>query len=69
MMRDRRFYAMLSAPFLAIYGTVLLGASFISAFQLKRQELFPGIPKSVLIDFDLYGYEASCVHLGVKVSE
>ncbi|XP_042564868.1 piezo-type mechanosensitive ion channel component 2 [Clupea harengus] len=67
MMRDRRFYAMLSAPFLAIYGTVLLGASFISAFQLKRQELFPGIPKSVLIDFDLYGYEASCVHLGVKV--
>ncbi|KAL2101975.1 hypothetical protein ACEWY4_003736 [Coilia grayii] len=67
MMRDRHYYAMLSAPFLAIYGTVLLVASFISAFRLKREELFPSLPKAVLIDFDLYGYDAPCVHLGVKV--
>ncbi|XP_076122839.1 piezo-type mechanosensitive ion channel component 2 [Alosa pseudoharengus] len=67
MMRDRRYYAMLSAPFLAVYGTTLLVASFISGFRLKREELFPRVPKAVLIDFDLYGYEAPCVHLSVKV--
>ncbi|XP_063049296.1 piezo-type mechanosensitive ion channel component 2 [Engraulis encrasicolus] len=67
MMRDRRYYAMLSAPFLAAYGSGLLVSSFISAFRLHRHELFPGIPAAVLIDFDLYGYDAPCVHLGVKV--
>ncbi|XP_030641114.1 piezo-type mechanosensitive ion channel component 2 [Chanos chanos] len=67
MLRDRRRYAMLSAPFLAVYGTLLLVGGYISGLRLHREELFPRIPKAVLIDFDLYGYPAPCVHLGAKV--
>uniref|UniRef100_A0A8C2WHQ6 Piezo domain-containing protein n=1 Tax=Cyclopterus lumpus TaxID=8103 RepID=A0A8C2WHQ6_CYCLU len=44
MMRDRRRYAMLSAPFLAVYGTVLLALGFLSGLRLSRAELYPGLP-------------------------
>ncbi|XP_024915441.1 piezo-type mechanosensitive ion channel component 2 [Cynoglossus semilaevis] len=68
MMRDRRRYAMMSAPFLAIYGTVLLVLGFLSGLRLSRSELYPGLPPAVIVDFDLNGYHpAPCVHLGAKV--
>ncbi|XP_034551393.1 piezo-type mechanosensitive ion channel component 2 [Notolabrus celidotus] len=68
MMRDRRRYAMMSAPFLAIYGTVLLGLGFLSGLRLSRSELYPGLPPAVIVDFDLNSYHpAPCVHLGAKV--
>uniref|UniRef100_A0A3Q1F967 Uncharacterized protein n=1 Tax=Acanthochromis polyacanthus TaxID=80966 RepID=A0A3Q1F967_9TELE len=44
MMRDRRRYAMMSAPFLAIYGTVLVVLGFLSGLRLDRAELYPGLP-------------------------
>uniref|UniRef100_A0A4W6BTH3 Piezo-type mechanosensitive ion channel component n=1 Tax=Lates calcarifer TaxID=8187 RepID=A0A4W6BTH3_LATCA len=43
MMRDRRRYAMMSAPFLAIYGTVLVVLGFLSGLRLSRAELYPGL--------------------------
>ncbi|XP_029974309.1 piezo-type mechanosensitive ion channel component 2 [Salarias fasciatus] len=68
MMRDRRRYAMMSAPFLAIYGTVLLVLGFLSGLRLSRPELYPGLPPAVIVDFDLNSYHpAPCVHLGAKV--
>ncbi|XP_036961535.1 piezo-type mechanosensitive ion channel component 2 [Acanthopagrus latus] len=68
MMRDRRRYAMMSAPFLAIYGTVLVVLGFLSGFRLSRAELYPGLPPAVIADFDLNSYHpAPCVHLGAKV--
>ncbi|XP_074537420.1 piezo-type mechanosensitive ion channel component 2 [Halichoeres trimaculatus] len=68
MMRDRRRYAMMSAPFLAIYGTVLLVLGFLSGLRLSRAELYPGLPQAVIVDFDLNSYHpAPCVHLGAKV--
>ncbi|XP_054465286.1 piezo-type mechanosensitive ion channel component 2 [Anoplopoma fimbria] len=68
MMRDRRRYAMLSAPFLAVYGTVLLVLGFLSGLRLSRAELYPGLPPAVIMDFDLSSYHpAPCVHLGAKV--
>ncbi|XP_031142000.1 piezo-type mechanosensitive ion channel component 2 [Sander lucioperca] len=68
MMRDRRRYAMMSAPFLAVYGTVLLVLGFLSGLRLSRAELYPGLPPAVIMDFDLNGYHpAPCVHLGAKV--
>ncbi|XP_036388553.1 piezo-type mechanosensitive ion channel component 2 [Megalops cyprinoides] len=67
MLRDRRRYAMLSAPFLAVYGTVLLLSAFASGLRLRRDELFPHLPAPVLVDFDLLGSPAPCLHLGVKV--
>ncbi|XP_029291030.1 LOW QUALITY PROTEIN: piezo-type mechanosensitive ion channel component 2 [Cottoperca gobio] len=68
MMRDRRRYAMLSAPFLAVYGTVLLLLGFLSGLRLSRAELYPGLPQTVIKDFDLNSYHpAPCVHLGAKV--
>ncbi|XP_038577867.1 piezo-type mechanosensitive ion channel component 2 [Micropterus salmoides] len=68
MMRDRRRYAMMSAPFLAIYGTVLVGLGFLSGLRLSRAELYPGLPPAVIADFDLNSYHpAPCVHLGAKV--
>ncbi|TNN60308.1 Piezo-type mechanosensitive ion channel component 2 [Liparis tanakae] len=68
MMRDRRRYAMLSAPFLAVYGTVLLVLGFLSGLRLSRTELYPGVPPTVIMDFDLNSYHpAPCVHLGAKV--
>lgn len=68
MMRDRRRYAMLSAPFLAAYGTVLLGLGFVSGLRLSRAELYPALPPAVIMDFDLDSYHpAPCVHLGAKV--
>uniref|UniRef100_A0A672G1W0 Uncharacterized protein n=1 Tax=Salarias fasciatus TaxID=181472 RepID=A0A672G1W0_SALFA len=56
MMRDRRRYAMMSAPFLAIYGTVLLVLGFLSGLRLSRPELYPGLPPAVIVDFDLNSY-------------
>ncbi|XP_028266562.1 piezo-type mechanosensitive ion channel component 2 [Parambassis ranga] len=68
MMRDRRRYAMMSAPFLAIYGTVLVVLGFLSGWRLSRAELYPGLPPTVIMDFDLNSYHpAPCVHLGAKV--
>uniref|UniRef100_A0A8C6M9N2 Piezo-type mechanosensitive ion channel component n=1 Tax=Nothobranchius furzeri TaxID=105023 RepID=A0A8C6M9N2_NOTFU len=68
MMRDRRRYAMMSAPFLAIYGTVLVVLGFLSGLRLSRAELYPGLPAAVIVDFDLSSYHpAPCVHLGAKV--
>ncbi|KAM4609898.1 piezo-type mechanosensitive ion channel component 2 [Polymixia lowei] len=68
MMRDRRRYAMISAPFLAIYGTVLVVLGFLSGLRLSRTELYPGVPPAVIADFDLNSYHpAPCVHLGAKV--
>ncbi|KAK5863316.1 hypothetical protein PBY51_000354 [Eleginops maclovinus] len=68
MMRDRRRYAMMSAPFLAVYGTVLLLLGFLSGLRLSRAELYPGLPPAVITDFDLNNYHpAPCVHLGAKV--
>uniref|UniRef100_A0A669DDP7 Uncharacterized protein n=1 Tax=Oreochromis niloticus TaxID=8128 RepID=A0A669DDP7_ORENI len=70
MMRDRRRYAMMSAPFLAIYGTVLVVLGFLSGLRLSRAELYPGLPQAVIVDFDLNSYHpAPCVHLGAKVTE
>ncbi|CAL8369473.1 unnamed protein product [Lota lota] len=68
MMRDRRRYAMMSAPFLAVYGTVLLVMGFMSALRLSRAELYPGLPLAVVGDFDLNSYHpAPCVHLAAKI--
>ncbi|KAJ8015812.1 hypothetical protein DPEC_G00000240 [Dallia pectoralis] len=67
MMRDRRRYALMSAPFLALYGTILLLLSFLSGLRLRRDELYPGLPHAVLVDFDMVMYQAPCVHLGAKV--
>ncbi|KAL1021410.1 hypothetical protein UPYG_G00012940 [Umbra pygmaea] len=67
MMRDRRRYAMMSAPFLAVYGTSLLLLSFLSCLKLRRDELYPGLPHTVLVDFDMAVYTAPCIHLGAKV--
>lgn len=68
MMRDRRRYAMMSAPFLAVYGTVLVVLGFLSGLRLTREELYPGLPPTVIVDFDLNSYHpAPCIHLGAKV--
>ncbi|MBN3325162.1 PIEZ2 protein, partial [Atractosteus spatula] len=68
MLRDRRRYAMLSAPFLAAYGTALVLCAFVSSLRLHRSELCPGVPSAMLTDFDLRGYPTPCAHLGAKVS-
>lgn len=60
---------MLSAPCLAVYGTLLLVITFISQLHLKHIEIFPTLPKVVLIDFDVYGYPVPCVHLAAKVCQ
>ncbi|XP_039538846.1 LOW QUALITY PROTEIN: piezo-type mechanosensitive ion channel component 2 [Pimephales promelas] len=67
MLKDRRRFAMLSAPFLAVYGTSLLVVTFISQLHLKHVDIFPALPKVVLMDFDVYGYPVPCVHLAAKV--
>nr|XP_033819308.1 piezo-type mechanosensitive ion channel component 2-like isoform X2 [Geotrypetes seraphini] len=67
LMRDRRHYAMLSAPFLAAYGNILVIENFFVGFNITQEELFPGIPTSVLIDFDLKPYRMPCLHLGTKI--
>ncbi|KAK0137757.1 Piezo-type mechanosensitive ion channel component 2 [Merluccius polli] len=68
MMRDRRRYAMMSAPFLAVYGTVLVVMGFMSALRLSRAELYPGLPLAVIGDFDLNSYHpVPCVHLAAKI--
>lgn len=59
---------MMSAPFLAVYGTVLVALGFLSGLRLSRAELYPGLPPTVIVDFDLNSYHpAPCVHLGAKV--
>ncbi|XP_041431756.1 piezo-type mechanosensitive ion channel component 2 [Xenopus laevis] len=67
MMRDRRRYAMLSAPFLALYANILVIQNFFVGFNMSQDELFPGIPNAVLIDFDLKPYTLPCTHLMVKI--
>ncbi|XP_059190060.1 piezo-type mechanosensitive ion channel component 2 [Centropristis striata] len=68
MMRDRRRYAMMSAPALAVYGSVLVVLGFLSGLRLSRTELYPGLHPAVIMDFDLGSYHpAPCVHLGAKV--
>lgn len=67
MMRDRRRYAMLSAPFLASYANILVVENFFVGLNISQEELFPGIPTAVLIDFDLKPYSMPCGHLGLKV--
>ncbi|XP_064862117.1 piezo-type mechanosensitive ion channel component 2-like [Oncorhynchus nerka] len=67
IMRDRRRYAMMSAPFLAVYGTVLLLLAFLSSLRLRRDELYPDLAHAVLVDFDMASYPAPPVHLGAKV--
>uniref|UniRef100_A0A8B9KR01 Piezo type mechanosensitive ion channel component 2 n=1 Tax=Astyanax mexicanus TaxID=7994 RepID=A0A8B9KR01_ASTMX len=64
MSKRRRQYTMISAPFLAVYCTLLLVAGFISVLRLHHDELFPTLPVTVLIDFDLFGYKTPCLHLG-----
>ncbi|ROI52198.1 Piezo-type mechanosensitive ion channel component 2, partial [Anabarilius grahami] len=68
MLKDRRRFAMLSAPFLAVYGTFLLVVTFISQLHLNHIDIFPTLPKLVLMDFDVYGYPVPCVHLAAKVT-
>ncbi|MEQ2194391.1 hypothetical protein XENOCAPTIV_028691 [Xenoophorus captivus] len=59
---------MMSAPFLAIYGSVLVVLGFLSGLRLSRAELYPGLPPAVIVDFDLNSYHpAPCIHLGAKV--
>nr|DBA22115.1 TPA: hypothetical protein GDO54_013179 [Pyxicephalus adspersus] len=67
MMRDRRKYAMLSAPFLASYANILVIQNFFVGLNISQEELFPGVPTAVLIDFDLKPYPMPCVHLGLKI--
>ncbi|CAH2303226.1 Hypothetical predicted protein [Pelobates cultripes] len=67
MVRDRRRYAMLSSPFLAFYANILVVQNFFVGLKLSQDELFPGIPTSVLIDFDLKPYPMPCIHLGIKI--
>ncbi|KAM9296584.1 piezo-type mechanosensitive ion channel component 2-like [Gastrophryne carolinensis] len=67
MMRDRRHYAMLSAPFLAAYANLLVIQNFFVGLNISQEELFPGIPTAVLIDFDLKPYSMPCTHLGLKI--
>lgn len=58
---------MMSAPFLAVYGTVLLLLAFLSSLRLRRDELYPDLAHAVLVDFDMATYPAPCIHLGAKV--
>ncbi|XP_075703005.1 piezo-type mechanosensitive ion channel component 2-like isoform X2 [Rhinoderma darwinii] len=67
MTRDRRRYAMLSAPFLASYANILVVQNFFVGLNISQEELFPGIPTAVLIDFDLKPYNMPCGHLGLKI--
>ncbi|KAM4691993.1 piezo-type mechanosensitive ion channel component 2-like [Rhinophrynus dorsalis] len=67
MVRDRRRYAMLSSPFLASYANILVIQNFFVGLSISQEELFPGIPTSVLIDFDLKPYSVPCLHLGIKI--
>nr|XP_055071604.1 piezo-type mechanosensitive ion channel component 2 isoform X1 [Misgurnus anguillicaudatus] len=66
MLKNRRRFAMLSSPFLAAYGTLLLVIAFISELHLNHNQVFPTLPKVVLMDFDVYGYPVPCVHLAAK---
>lgn len=68
MLRDRRRYALLSSPFLVLYGNVLVVCNFFTGLMLRQDELFPGIPDPVLQDLDLKRYPTPCVHLVAKVT-
>ncbi|RXM92853.1 Piezo-type mechanosensitive ion channel component 2 [Acipenser ruthenus] len=68
MLRDRRRYALLSSPFLVLYGNVLVVCNFFTGLTLRQDELFPGIPDPVLQDLDLKRYPTPCVHLVAKVT-
>lgn len=36
--------------------------------NVSQEELFPGVPTSLLVDLDLKPYSCPCVHLAAKVS-
>ncbi|XP_028926177.1 piezo-type mechanosensitive ion channel component 2-like [Ornithorhynchus anatinus] len=67
MMRDRRHYALLSSPFLAVYANVLVILNFFVGLNVSQEELFPGVSTSVLTDFDLKPYLSPCIHIIVKI--
>ncbi|KAH0619195.1 hypothetical protein JD844_018991 [Phrynosoma platyrhinos] len=67
MARNRRLCALLSSPFLVIYGNVLVILTFFAGINITQEELFPGVPTSLLIDLDLKSYSIPCVHLGSKI--
>lgn len=68
MVRDRCLCALRSSPFLVIYGNVLVVLNFFVGLNITQEELFPGVPTSLLIDLDLRPYSLPCVHLAVKVT-
>uniref|UniRef100_A0A8B9KTY8 Piezo type mechanosensitive ion channel component 2 n=1 Tax=Astyanax mexicanus TaxID=7994 RepID=A0A8B9KTY8_ASTMX len=51
MSKRRRQYTMISAPFLAVYCTLLLVAGFISVLRLHHDELFPTLPMIYAFNF------------------
>ncbi|KAG9474475.1 hypothetical protein GDO78_004665 [Eleutherodactylus coqui] len=51
MTRDRRRYAMLSAPFLAFYANILVIQNFFVGLNIAQEELFPGIPTPIFYAF------------------
>ncbi|XP_074140853.1 piezo-type mechanosensitive ion channel component 2-like [Sminthopsis crassicaudata] len=66
MSRNRQRLALLSSPFLVIYANILILLNFFVGLKVSQEELFPGVPTSVLIDFDLKSYPQPCFHIGVK---
>uniref|UniRef100_A0A8C6VJD5 Piezo-type mechanosensitive ion channel component n=1 Tax=Naja naja TaxID=35670 RepID=A0A8C6VJD5_NAJNA len=61
MVHDRHLYALRSLPFLVTYGNVLVILNFIVGLNLSQEELFPGVPTSLLIDLDLKPYSLPCI--------
>nr|XP_020660013.1 piezo-type mechanosensitive ion channel component 2-like [Pogona vitticeps] len=68
MVRDRCLCALRSSPFLVIYGNILVILNFFVGLNITQEELFPGVPTSLLIDLDLKPYSLPCVHLAAKIS-
>ncbi|KAJ6665749.1 hypothetical protein lerEdw1_002119 [Lerista edwardsae] len=68
MVRNRRHWALRSSPFLVAYGNVLVILNFFVGLNMSQEELFPGVPTSLLIDLDLKPYSQPCIHLGAKIS-
>uniref|UniRef100_A0A8B9KR74 Piezo type mechanosensitive ion channel component 2 n=1 Tax=Astyanax mexicanus TaxID=7994 RepID=A0A8B9KR74_ASTMX len=54
MSKRRRQYTMISAPFLAVYCTLLLVAGFISVLRLHHDELFPTLPVTMIYAFNFW---------------
>ncbi|TRY91695.1 hypothetical protein DNTS_003339, partial [Danionella cerebrum] len=67
MIKDRRRFTMCSAPFLSVYGTVLILLSFVSQLHLTHIHMLPALPKLLRMDLDLCAYPVPCLHLVAKV--